>query len=286
MVSIFSLPVELLESILAELALPDLALARDVCRRWRELCNSSTAISSARRKLIEVRSLSRADKCTAIVARKLEPFIVKAFDREEYVSRVGSDVPEEFKVWALETPYLDMIGWHCFSLKDDHNRHRLEEMGINWTDAMVFSRAMKPGLTLLPNAKVMLVEDPDYSEYNNTDHTCYPGSWQHQQPAKEQNIRALQVWADLSSPSPKITLLLLSGSDRWDGTVWETETRAPYRHSVDSLTQETQLVWIRQLGSWTDYLKSECKLLQENHKSLPRYKTYRSGGRVWLRQAY
>jgi hypothetical protein len=286
MSSLLAFPIELLELILAELNVPDLARARNVCRSWRELCDSSTAISIARRKLVELRSISRADKCTAVVARKLEPFILKEFDREEYISRVGSDVPEEFKVWALETPYLDMIGWHCFALHDDHNRHRLEELGIDWTDAMVFSRAMKPGLTLLPHAKVMMVEDPDCSEYNNTDHTYYPGSWQRQRPAKEQNVRALQIWADHSTSSPKITLLLLSGSDRWDGTVWLTETHAPYRHSVNSLTQETQLVWIRPMGLWADYLKSECKLLQQNHKSLPRYKTYRSGGRVWLRQAH
>jgi hypothetical protein len=286
MASLLALPVELLESILAELTLPDLALARDVCRSWRELCDCSSAISIARRKLVGLRSVSRADKCTAAVARKIEPFVLKEFDREEYISRVGSGVPDEFKVWALETPFIDMIGWHCFALRDDHSKHRFEELGIDWIDAMVFSRTMKPGFTLLPSAKVMMVEDPDYSEYNNTDHTYYPGSWQRQRPAREQNVRALQIWADLSTSSPKITLLLLSGSDRWDGTVWSTETHAPYRHSVDSMTKETQLVWIRPLGSWTDYLKSECKLLQKNHQDLPRYKTYRSGGRVWLRQAH
>jgi len=261
--------------------MPDLALARNVCRSWRELCDSSSAISISRRKLVELRSVSRAEKCTAVVARRIEPFVVKDIDREEYISRVGSDIPEEFRVWALETPWLDMIGWHCFALRDDHNRHRLEELGIDWTDAMVFSRAMKPGFTLLPQAKVMMVEDPDFSEYNNTDHTYYPGSWQRQRPAREQNVRALQIWADLSTSSPKMTLLLLSGSDRWDGTVWETETAL-----VDSLTRETQLVWIRRMGSWTDYLKSECRLLAANHQDLPRYKAYRSGGRVWLRQTH
>ncbi|QDS72957.1 hypothetical protein FKW77_008529 [Venturia effusa] len=286
MASLLQLPVELLESILAQLAVPDLAVARNVCQSWRELCDFSTAIPSARRKIIELRGISRADRTTAIVAKKLRPFVQHEVDREEYLSRVGSDVPEEFKIWALETPYTEMPGWHSFALLGDHDRHNLERLGIDWTDAMVFSRAMKPGLTLLPHATVMLVEDPDYSNHNNTDHTYYPGSWQCQRPAKEQNVRALQVWADLSTSSPKITLLLLSGSDRWDGQVWETETYAPYRHSVDSLNRETQLVWLRPMGSWTDYLKSECRLLQENHRALPSLKTYRSGGRVWLRQVH
>lgn len=284
MATLLALPVELLESILAHLTVPNLAMARNVCQGWREICDSSTAVPVARRNLIELRSISRTDLTTAIVAKKIRPFIQDEFNREEYLSRVGLDVPEDFKVWALETPYMDMPGWHNFALSGDHDRHNLERLGIDWTDAMVFSRAMKPGLTLLPHAKVMMVEDPDYSEHNNT--LYYPGTWQRQRPAKEQSVRALQIWADLSTSSPKITLLLLSGSDRWNGHVWETETQAPFSRSVDSLTRDTQLVWLRPMGSWTDYLKSECRLLQENHKTLPNYKTYRSGGRVWLRQAH
>lgn len=287
MSTLLELPVELLESILAQLTIPDLAMARNVCQSWRELCDSSSAVPSARRNLIELRGISRTDRTTAIVAKKLKPFLQDGFNREEYISRVGSDVPEEFRIWALETPYTDMPGWHNFALSGDHDRHNLDKLGIDWTDAMIFSRAMKPGLTLLPHAKVMMVEDPDYSKYNNPYPTYYPGSWQHQRPVKEQrNVRALQIWADLSTSSPKITLLLLSGSDRWDGQVWETKTHAPFNHSVDSLTRDIQLVWLRPMGSWTDYLKSECRSLQENHKALPNYKTYRSGGRVWLRQAH
>jgi hypothetical protein len=286
MASLYSLPVELLESILVELSLPDLAMAKNVCHTWRELCDHSSAIPIARRKLVELRTVARANKSLALVAKRIQPFVVKDYNRKEYISRVGTDLPDEFKIWVLETPIIDMIGWHCFALRDDHNRQRYEELGIDWTDAMVFSRSLKPGYTLLPTAKVMEVEDPDYSPFNNTDLTNYPGSWQCRRPTREHKVKALQVWADLSTYTPKVTLLLLSGSDRWDGTVWLTETRAPYRHSVESMTQDTQLVWIRPMGSWTDYLKSECKLLRDNYLIMPKYEIFRSGPRVWQRQVY
>jgi hypothetical protein len=92
------------------LTVPDLAIARNMCKRWRELCDCSNAIPIARRKLVEFQSVARADGCTAVLVRILEPFAPAEFDREEYISRVGSDVPEEFRIWALETPFIDMIG--------------------------------------------------------------------------------------------------------------------------------------------------------------------------------
>lgn len=104
MASLLALPVELLESILAQLIVPDIAMARNVYRSWRELCDSSTAVPSARRKLVELRGISRTDRTTAIVANKLRPFVQDRFNREEYLLRIGSDVPEEFKIWTLETP--------------------------------------------------------------------------------------------------------------------------------------------------------------------------------------
>jgi hypothetical protein len=151
---------------------------------------------------------------------------------------------------------------------------------------MMFSRHLKPGYTLLPSANVMEVEDPDYSEFNDTDFPFYPGSWQCQRSMRETKVRALQVWADMSGFAPKITVLILSGSERWDGCVWQTESQAPFRHSPESITASTgiQLIWQRPLGTWTDYLNAECKMLQERYHSLSWLKTYRAGlqGRLYV----
>jgi len=285
MASLHTLPVELLETVFAELPVIALANARIVCRSWRELCDS-TAIPIARRKLLELRKTLRADKCAAMIRSKIRPFLCNDFDRKAYIAQIETHTPAEFTTWVLETQLEDIIGWHWPGLRNEHNRDRFEELGIDWIDAMAFSRHMKPGYTLLPLAKVMEVEDPDYSEYNNTDLTYYPGSWQCQRPLKEHRVKALQIWVDLSASTPKITFLILSGSERWDGTVWLTETRAPYRHSVESMNQGVQLVWMQPVGSWTEYLKAECKSLQENYLTHPQYKSYRSGGRVWMREAH
>lgn len=104
MASLFALPVELLQSILIPLIVPDIAMARNVCRSWRKLCDSPNAVPSARRKLVEIRGISRTNRTTAIVANKLRSFVQDEFNREEYLLEIGFDVAEEFKIWALETP--------------------------------------------------------------------------------------------------------------------------------------------------------------------------------------
>jgi hypothetical protein len=157
---------------------------------------------------------------------------------------------------------------------------------LDFVNAMMFSRHLKPGYTLLPTLNVMEVEDPDYSEFNDTDFHFYPGSWQCQRSMRETKVRALQVWADMSGFAPKIVLLILSGSERWDGCVWQTESRSPFRHSPETITGNMgiQLTWQRPLGTWADYLKMECKTLQERFQSLAQLKTYRPGlqGRMYV----
>jgi hypothetical protein len=275
--ALYELPVELVESILLELAYPDLALARNVCHSIRALCDS-TVIPEARRKLLELRHVAISDHATSIVRRKLEPFFTE-FDREAYLARIGEETSAEFVSWVLETPTKDIIGWHWPGLKGEYSRERYNELGLDFNSAMMFSRHLKPGYTLLPSAIVMEVEDPDYSEHNHTDFHFYPGSWQCQRVKKDTKARALQVWADMSGYMPKITLLILSGSDRWDGYVWQTESRAPFRHSPESITANTgvQLVWQKSMGTWTDYLKSECKELQARYHSMAAVKTFRPG---------
>ena len=271
------LPVELVESILLELQYPDLAIARNSCTSIRTLCNS-TVIPEERKKLIELREVSRSDNATTIIRRKLQPFITD-FDRASYIARIGDEVPQEFTFWLLETPITDVIGWHWPGLQKAHDRQRYNELGLDFNGAMMFSRNLKPGYTLLPSANVMEVEDPDHSEFNHTDFHFYPGSWQCQRAKKDSKVRALQIWADMSGYSPKITLLILSGSDRWDGHVWLTESRSPFRHSPESITASTgvQLVWQQSLGTWTEYLKAEAKDLHAKYHSMAKVKTFRPG---------
>lgn len=271
------LPVELVEAILLELSYPDLGTARNVCQFIRTLCDSS-AIPEARRRLVALRQVVRSDNSTAIVRRTLEPFFSE-FDKQEYLARVGLEIPAEFATWVMETPLKDIIGWHWPGLKGEHDRDRYRELGLNFNAAMMFSRHLKPGYTLLPKPNVMEVEDPDYSENNLTDFHFYPGSWQCQRAQKDTKVRALQIWADMSGYSPKITVLILSGSDRWDGHVWVTESRSPFRHSPESITATTgvQLIWQRELGTWTDYLKSECQELHARYHSMAKVKTFRPG---------
>lgn len=273
----YGLPVELVESILLELAYPDLAIARNVCHSIRALCDS-TVIPEARKRLLELRHVGRSDRATAIVRRKLEPFFTE-FNKENYLARIGDEIPPEFASWVLETPPQDIIGWHWPGLRGEHNRERYKQLGLDFDSAMLFSRHLKPGYTLLPSANVMEVEGPDYSEFNHTDFHPYPGLWQFQRAKKDSKVRALQVWADMSGYMPKITLLILSGSDGWDGYVWQTESRAPFRHSPESITANTgvQLIWQRSMGTWTDYLKSECKELHAKYHSMAQVRTYRPG---------
>lgn len=276
--TLHGLPVELLEAILLELAYPELAVVRNVCHSIRTLCDS-TVIPGAKRKLVELSHVIRSDSSTAIVRRKLEPFFSPDFNRSEYLARVGTDVPVEFSTWVIETPVKEIIGWHWPGLQGEHSRQRYMELGINFNAAMMFSRHLKSGYTLLPSANVMEVEDPDYSENNLTDTTFYPGSWQCQKPIKETKIRVLQIWADMAGFSPKITVLILSGSDRWDGHVWLTESKSPFRHSPESITSDSgvQLVWQKSLGTWIEYLKSECIELQTRYHSMAAVKTFRPG---------
>jgi hypothetical protein len=272
-----NLPVELLEGVLIELAYPDLANARNVCHSFRTLCDSDVILQE-RKRLLELRHASRSDTSMAVIRRKIDPFFTE-FDRNEYLVRIGRDAPVEFTTWVLETPREDIIGWHWPGLQGEHSRDRYQELGLGFIDAVVFSRHLKPGYTLLPSAVVMEVEDPDYSEFNDTDFHFYPGSWQCQRLMRETKVRALQIWADMSGFAPKITLLILSGSERWNGCVWQTESRTPIRHSPESITgnMNVQLIWQRPLGTWTDYLKLECKTLQERYNSLAQLKTYRAG---------
>ncbi|KIW03965.1 uncharacterized protein PV09_04799 [Verruconis gallopava] len=277
MTSFDSLPVELIEEIFVRLSYTELASVRNVCHLFRTLCDS-TAIPLERRRLLELRRVTRSEPYAALVRNRLEPFFVN-FDPSEYLARIGGDAPREFAAWVLETPRNDVIGWHWPGLQGEHSRDRYQELGLDFIDAMVFSRHLKPGYTLLPSANVMEVEDPDYSKFNETDFHFYPGSWQCQRSMRENKVRALQVWADMSGFSPKITLLIMSGSERWDGCVWETESLAPFRHSPESITATTsvQLIWRKPLGTWTDYLKAECKTMQERYQSLAQLKVYRTG---------
>jgi hypothetical protein len=192
-------------------------------------------------------------------------------------------MPEDFRIWVLEYAVEDSIGWHWPGIKDEHKRERFEELNLDWVDAMTFSRHLKPGYTLLPSSNVVIVEDPDFTLYNNQNQLHYPGSFQKTRPKTSNRVRALLVWADLSSYTPKLTILILDGSDHWDGYVWLTETRSP---RFDAENDELGLNWLEPLGSWTGYLEKECKALRENHGTLPQYKSYRSGGRVWMRQAH
>jgi len=204
-VPLYELPIELLEAFLSELAYPDLSNARNVSHAWRTLCNS-TAISNERKKLLELRYVARSDQTTALIRTKIDPFIIADFDREQYLAQIGADVSEEFAKWVLETPVEDIIGWHWPGLRGEHARERFDELGLDYISNMMFSRHLKPGYTLLPSAKVMEVDDPDYSEFNDTDLHFYPGSFlTRQRPARDTKVRALQIWADLSNSSPKIT---------------------------------------------------------------------------------
>ena len=279
MSELYELPVELIEAILLELPYSDLAIARNTCTSIRALCDS-TVIPEARRRLVQLRHVANSDRATSIIRKKLQPFFTD-FDRDAYLCRIENQVqiPQEFASWILETPTEDVIGWHWPGLQGECSKQRYDELGLDYYGAMMFSKNLKPGYTLLPFTKIMEVEDPDYSEFNDTDHHFYPGSWQCQRMQKDSKVRALQVWADMSGYSPKMTLLILSGSERWDGHVWLTESRAPFRHSPESITASTtvQLVWQKSLGTWIDYLQTEAKELHTNYHSMARVKTFRPG---------
>jgi hypothetical protein len=279
-----SLPIELLEVILSYLIVPDLDSARNVCKSWRDISNSSV-VPPARRQLLELRRITKADRCLATIRAKTSPFITDDFDREAYIENIGPDLPAVFRTWVLETPCNDVVGWHWPGFKDEHSRERVEELGISWEEAMTFSRHMKPGYTLLPAKIVLNVEDPDYTVHNRQNLLHYAGSFQKSRPTQSKRVRALLIWADLSGYTPKITLLILDGSDSWDGTVWLTEKMSP-GSSVEGTNDEVGLIWIEPLGSWVEYLETECKSLNENHRTLPQYRSYRSGGRVWTRQVH
>jgi hypothetical protein len=278
-----SLPVELLEVILSYLIVPDLDNARNVCQSWRQISKSS-AIPRSRQRLLDLRRVIKADGCLATIRSKTRPFVDDAFDRDAYILHIGTNIPEDFRTWVLETPIEDIIGWHWPGLKDEHSRERIEELGIDWVEAMTFSRHHKPGYTLLPMMKVLSVEDPDCTIYNSQNHLHYAGSWQKARPTQSSEVRALLVWADLSGYTPKITLLILDGSQHSDGKVWLTETMSP--RSIEGDNEEVGLTWIEPLGSWTQYLENECKSLRENHRTLSQFRSFRSGGRVWTRQVH
>jgi hypothetical protein len=278
-----ALPVELLEVILSYLIVPDLDIARNVCKSWRQIADSS-AIPLSRRKLVQLRRIVRADNTLAKIHSKTRPFVDHEFDRQAYVSQLRANLPEDFRTWVLESPIEDVVGWHWPGLKDEHNKDRVEELGIDWVEAMTFSRHMKPGYTLLPAMDVLNVEDPDYSNFNHQNLLHYAGSFQKSRPTQSNNVKALPVWADLSSYTAKITLLILEGSDRWDGTVWLTEKMSP--GTVEGTNEEVALTWIEPLGSWVEYLEKECKSLRENNCTLPQFRTFRRGGLVWTRQVH
>lgn len=258
---LYNLPVELLEAILANLTYPDLANAFNVSHALRTLCSSgSPAISPERSKLLTLRSTVRASPKTKHaliqIQRRAAPFLLSedpsdestGFNRQTYLDRIAATIdttlPAEFSHWLLETPHNDIIGWHWPGLKGEHDRTRHEELGIDFLDVL-YSRHMKPGYTLLPSARVMDVEDPDYAEFNDTDLHFYPGSWQCNRVKREDTrVRALQVWADMSGFAPRITLLILSGSERWDGVVWLTEMRSGFdRHAVGHVGAEVGGEW-------------------------------------------
>jgi hypothetical protein len=208
------------------------------------------------------------------------------FDRQAYISQIGIEtrIPEDFETWLMESTVDDIIGWLWPGLRDEHKKERFEELGLDWVDGMTFSRHLKPGYTLLSTSRVINCEDPDKSVHNSHNQLHYSGSWQKTRPTQSRPVRALLVWADLSGYCPRITLLILDGSDHWDGTVWLTETMSP-RFEATSSHAEVGLMWIEPLGSWTSYLENECKALRRRFLTLPQYKSYRSGGRVWMRQA-
>ncbi|KAF2421021.1 hypothetical protein EJ08DRAFT_738428 [Tothia fuscella] len=273
-----SLPVELLEAILANLPVPELYVASNVCKSWRRLC-VSPAISITRQKLRKLVKLTRLDGQLKSVRTRVSPFIQEGFDRKAYLARIGGSVPEEFSTWILEYPIVDSIGWHWPGIQDENKRERFEEFGIDWADAMSASRHLKPGYTMLSQCNVVNVEDPDYSLHNKQHQLHYPGSYM-KTPSKQKNlVRALLVWTDQSRYTPRITLLILDGTDQWDGHVWLTETST--RPKGDN--GELSLDWIEPLGSWTCFLEDEGKLLRENNRSLPHYKVYRRGGLIWTR---
>lgn len=279
-----NLPLELLESILSILTVPDLDAAQNVCQSWRQVCDS-VAIPVARRKLLVVKKAGRSDGCMNAVRRRTKPFVQGEFNRAEYLSRMETALPDEFSRWILESEILES-GWHWPSLQDEHNKERYDELGIDWVDAMSFSRHMKPGYTLLPRGLVRTVEDPDYSAHNNQNTLHYAGSWQRSRPIQSKEVKALLLWADLSGYAPRITLLILDGSDRSDGVVWLCEIMSQRYLELGTDEKELGLTWIEPLGSWATYLGKECRALQERYRTLPQYRMFRSGGRVWSRQVH
>jgi hypothetical protein len=278
-----ALPVELLEVVLSYLIVPDLDSARNVCKSWRQIADCSV-IPLSRRKLVDLRRTIRSVECLVKIRSRTKPFVNHEFDREAYITQLGINIPEDFRTWVLESSFEDVVGWHWPGLKDEHNKDRIEELGIDWVDAMTFSRHMKPGYTLLPEANVLNVEDPDYTMFNRQNLLHYAGSYQKSRPTQSNKVRALLIWADLSSYTAKLTLLILDGSDCWDGTVWLTEKMSP--GSVVGTNEEVALTWIEPLGSWVEYLERECKSLGENHRTLPQFRTFRRGGLVWTREVH
>lgn len=293
MASIADLPIELIENVLGYLPVLDLVHARNACQKWRSVCDSN-AIDGCRRRVARlVRKLRNSHSSYTAICRRVAPFLDCTFDRHSYLSKLSCSVPTDFETWLLEYPDDMLIGWHWPGLKGEHSKGRYEELGINWVDAMCFSRHMKPGYTLLPSCQIEELRFPalrgNDARVLRMDRKWREAlGWAEPDDSNCIRVKALQIWVNWSSGEPEVTWLLLSGAGKWNGSVWWTQPQARFGvQSVSDIGRISTLTWDRKItDSWLDYLAAEWSSLQDRYDCLPHFKGFRMGGNIWMRQTY
>lgn len=295
MAAITDLPTELLASILTFLAVSDLVHARNVCRKWRSVCDGNTIDISRAKVVCLVRKLRDSDPSYKAVLRRVWPFLDRDFDREGYLEKLDTTVPIDFKTWVLEYPQEMLIGWHWPGLKGEHSKDRYQELDIDWVDGMCFSRHMKPGYTLLPSGQIEELRFPalrgnDIRVLRMDRRWRETLGWAEPDENNCIRVKALQIWVNWSSGEPEVTWLILNGAGKWNGSVWSTQPQSRPQFGVQSVIdigRVSILSWDRKIAdSWLDYLAAEWSSLQFRLDCLPLFKGFRMGGNIWMRETY
>lgn len=121
MPSLNELPDEILLVIQSHLPLTGLIVARGVCKLWRSLIPGSH-IPTARRSLLAL-YLRAIDSPAFTATRKTVLDQLYDFDRAAWLSRLHTDVPDEFRCWILEWPARAVIGAMWPAIRHTRNAH-------------------------------------------------------------------------------------------------------------------------------------------------------------------